>query len=507
MGLVEYVTSDLSNQKPIYDPPGLNLALAEARILGSSEEREAVGRLRVTAFLRDRPGVLPTVLETLRQGIRVEGAGPSIRFSIDGSYSASVDDISSLVLVAHPLIEPVAGHDALRSSLQKELELALGSEVGDALYRAVSVQPFRDDCSDSTLFWNRNFVEFRFGVSATNGSAAAQIFTPLLRQFTSFLGQEKVPIAYFYFPHSWSRAAAIGVDDVDLTHWLRLAIGADPSQTSTLDIEKRASELSDEFGCALCLYAPWSEKESMGDKFELITNLSSQNSLGSDEEQESRSVVFVEGEARADLVASMLRSDVPTTIFAASMGVLLGHTVVSWVVDQREGDEFADYLRKVADDPRELEASAYPMPQPDVFDGHTDKMCKPFWIAWRCRDEVAVMARIFSVLDSFVDDLDDRDVEPRLNVEYAMSRVLQRGQTCAGKIKFSGGAIVVDGIIGRHKDLEELIADALEAALLGWEAPVASWADQPVIVRSTEPGEDPWAELIVSPFSGGQIEH
>ena len=502
------------------DLPGFWATGTRGRATASSAwiQREAsfdtAPRFLVSVFLADQPGLLATILRILDDGMDLqipEGAAYGVRFSVDGSLCSSVHGAFTLVFVIKPVVdlsvrvpEPTFSaavraqlKDRIRQTLEESFDL---TELHDPEQR-VRVFPFQG--LDDGLFSERRFTEYRFGVY--RGSASVSVkgsaLAGVAAAFARVLGAHQVPIAYLYFPDHAEDA------DEGLA-WLRLGIGAPSEPVDSLELDLAADRIAEQFHCRFLKYDATVDTKSMAERFREIADYKDESEDRSVHETEASvtghaesgrlgsvdvDVVFAEGRARAGYVADMLEDASQPRVLGGSMTVLAGHTVSCWVVPVGEGTRLASHilaLDETSSGASEARSFARPLPAraaPARPPGVT------LWLAWRSSDEPGVyrglvdtVIRQASTQDAVTNGLRDTDFR------YGISRVLADGVSCAGKMKFT--------IYGRKREeAENLRATLQEQAVLAIRSILGSRGNQEpaVVVQESEPGEEPWASLLV----------
>jgi hypothetical protein len=211
-----------------------------------------------------------------------------------------------------------------------------------------------------------------------------------------------------------------------------------------------------------------------------------------------RSVVAIESVAAVGRVATVmarlsarLDSDEPLSVFGLTMSVLYGHTVLTAVVDAQHATAYT------------TEALVRANVQPGVpIVERSNEASSSFWVSWCFAEGVGAAAR---VIDSLYDMFSAQDADVP-NIQYAMTRVLSDGFSCAGKIRFLGSREAVralgfedagaDGFFRHAPDTERKLAARLDNFIADWNPPVASWKIRPIWVTESEPREEPWATLV-----------
>lgn len=489
-------------------------------------------RLLVSAYASADDSVLTGILRVLDKGIEVDSLSvaqqnPYVQFAVEGSSAASVSSMTALSFVVRPITSAeYQDLPRIAERLKASIVDALGDQGGNSAIgtRYVEVWPFTN-FSNGNLFQSTLFHEFRFGVDASGGQFTnTKRLSQVLARFSRQLGEKQVPIAYFYYPHAWKTGrqgplAVLG-ELADGMLWLRVAVGFPQGIVEPLEIQMIAANIAEDLDVALCLYNPASDAELMGGRFELIAIPSLMRSSlpaapdapvpgGQVAELDSSSLsdspaitaVFVEGRARAGLIADMMGStDLENPhIYGGSMSVLQGHTVAAFLVDSEIGTAFEAKLKRVVSDggpSRTGSGEVYPTRRSEVtYD--------TIWISWRCPDRpdvlVSLMDRLLRMTDTLADDLEGygeiRASRAFVRVEYLVSRALAEGNASAGKIKLSFRSDVVSRLLAKSDILTAQLRSAVMASRDDWNPPVDEWRRHPISVSPGEPAEDPWALL------------
>ena len=170
-------------------------------------------RFLVSLFLRDRPGLLATVLGVLDDGLPFQSPTGKVKFSIDGSLSSSVIGAFALAFVVRPVFTQAAMETEtpfeviIPELLKGELYERLVS-IGECDVESIEVTPFQG--LTDRLFHQRRFSEYRFGLaSRTKSAEQLKAFASITARFTKRLGQHRIPIAYLYFPRRMRATATL----------------------------------------------------------------------------------------------------------------------------------------------------------------------------------------------------------------------------------------------------------------------------------------------------------
>lgn len=467
------------------------------RFIPEPRERRT-GRLLVTLFLRDQTGLLEAVLKVLdsteRAGSasgRPKAASPATRseFSVDGSFVASVGGCFVMALIVHPCGPSYPGaHRHLRERLIAAVCEQSG-ESREVIEDGVRVEPFLG--IDSTLFVNRVFTEYRFGAGPEGPS-----LTSVTAEFAAALGKHGVPIAYLYFPDD-------GDDAQDDTDWVRIGVGAPEAPIQSLEVDSAAVALARRNRCALYKYDPSAEAPSLSEKFIEIVDFrdplpAPKHKNEVPDARDGADVVFVRGEARSGFVGQILENDISGRIVGGSMSVVGGVTMACWVLPSGTGSSFESRIRRSMEsyglaapgrfDTRRVQVQRAPSPH-SMRRGH-------LWLAWRLPDRPGVFRRIVGALRQAVrEESGNADAD----VRYAVSRVLDFASGCAGKIKFditSPLDVADDSLVRRLQD--RVLALIEQGSPASGTAPIPVGDEDQLVIGRMEPGEEPWASLVVA---------
>lgn len=454
-------------------------------------------RYLLTLFVVDRDLLLKAVLTSIDSELLLPATGriaelPSsdrrVRFSIDGSLASSLRGAFMTAIVLRALVPSelsrAAGsdlddyvRDLLRARVAEELELLHLPEnsIGN-----IEIDVF--ESLSEKLFRGRRFAEYRFGVATASSDSRARLAT-MLQQFTNALGESGVPIAYLYFPdheHSGSE-----YEDFE---WARVGVGAPTRAVESMEVDLIANKFARDSGCVYRKYDPVLGGESMDDRFALIANYeSSREALAKTAQTSSPTdvdVVFVHSPARVGLVGEMLAGQAGPGLLAGSMTVLAGQTISCWVFPLGSGSNLISGLRDLGlSDPANTRSQLHALgPVRGEVDLSTTNM-ESYWVAWRCNDAPGVVRRLVDALIKHVSD--QRGATP--DFRYMITRVLANGAACAGKLKLRVPS-VVDGAELDLAVIHGLVTSELQA--IGQDR-------VEVRVQRGEPGEEPWASLLV----------
>ncbi|HEX8771351.1 MAG TPA: hypothetical protein VF711_11345 [Acidimicrobiales bacterium] len=467
---------------------GANL-LAAAWMSDEWRPTDALPRFLVSIFLRDCPGVLRQVLTVLDDGVAFApplGDTPprTARFTVDGSMSSSIGSAFVLALVVHPIYEGSSTTPAPPELVRQPLERAL--QVGLENYQcsipvdlAPRIKISHFEALDDFLFKDRQFTEYRFGIERSI-SRTTRILGRVTAAFASNLAEEEVPIAYLYFPDTLTG----GAENID---WVRMGLGAPPHLVDHLDVDLAALRIAKTHGCILKKYAPNLIRESMSERFLTIADGRRPTTAGHPADVDHYDVVYAEGPARTGYVAAMLEGAVDAPM-GGSMTVLAGHTVCCWLVPPGEGDALASHIRSV--DPKAVETERARVEADTIPAGSLEERGDylSYWIGWSSLDRPGVLRGLLDKLQVFVRDAYDGHEDCIIDVRYAVSRVLADGKRCAGKLNFLLPAPAAEGF-----DRQLDVAKSAFAKALGFEG----GSETALVIRRDEPGEEPWASLLV----------
>lgn len=488
--------------------PADEAGVGDARAISEEEARWAQDpRLIVSLFLRDTQGILRTVARAVNQELVLDALVDQsphpegrVRLTIDGSLSSTVDDVFVVVLIVRAVGlngAPVEGIDAedLRGPVSRVVEQALEAEGlvpvidrsphgrGPGADEASPVAAFPFIVGDDGLFKGRVFSEYRFSVPGRSVDGAREL-GGIATRVSGVLRDHGVPIAYLFFPDRWSH----GPD----SQTLRIGLGAPQKWVDLLEVDVRVTAIARLAGCEFQKYNPYLDGPSMADRFGTIVARDRQDAGSEEEGIRSFDAVFVEAPARAGLVASMLEIVGPD-VAGGTMTVLRGHTVACWLVPKGTGEAAHDKLEKL-DPPAVANGQMRVIHQPAAQDGAAPvRRGRPIWIAWTNRDRPGVLSAILETVTAYVVELGG---EPKdVDVKYAVSRVLADGSSCAGKMNL----VICPELVGRLDISFTALLKGLEARIGQGCAPVGGRPDpsETFTVAEQEPGEEPWASLVV----------
>lgn len=477
----------------------------EAWIQGGACTRSSTDRFLVSIFLHDCRGILARVLGVFDEGITLAAGATEhrVRFSIDGSLSSSIGSAFVLAFVIRPSYDPQLGRLApfmnLRTPevLKAALRKALSSVQDERSGLKAQVQAFPFDALDEHLFSGRRFSEYRFAISTQRPVMRGDASSPLgilAAKFAQSLGSYDVPIAYLYFP-DMSRT------DVSDLSWLRVGVGASAEVLDSLDVDVIANGLAREYSCIYRKYDPSRVSATLEDRFRLIEDYRGDRKLTPAEESTegagSVDVVFAEGPARIGYIGSLLAGTMDMDLLGGSMTVLAGHTISAWIVPYGAGPSLVNHAISV--DPESvLSGQSRIFSQPLVSGwGLSPDPGKSFWLAWRCADRPGVFREVVTLLSEFLEVDCEIGPEP-MDIRYAISRVLTDGNSCAGKLRFLlAPGVSSSSFEARVSTLERRVRDSLLVSPRVWKPRDPAWLQSPVVIREGEPGEEPWASLLV----------
>lgn len=515
---------------PVDEEPFLSAAQygAHARMLAACRRSSGGGapKFLITSYTHDRSGMLLELLDRLTCPLRLDGVPEILGFSVESSMCASLVRVGAMAVVVEPVVP--RGEDARRldeaeqeivAYLQEQLEETQGPPAERLRARRAGFPPVmrlsRGD--EMGLYGGRMYREVRFGLHSGGQHRAdisrdtAEQCARILKAFTAALKSYETPVAFVHFPHGWRSNAP------ELS-WLRIAYAVEPGIGADLATEVAAWNIASAEGVALSVYEPTRRGLPYPQRYEHLlppaptsptTSPTPPEPANASHVAQTRVSVCIEGMARTGLLADTIAGldalpaspDRPLALFGCTAGVLYGHTVTSLVVDSNHGlPLWADpgALHRRIDLGDEVAVSVQlPYDDSPVMEETSEAM---FWVAWCCGERPGVIVRlVHAVVDRF---LAAGATEP--NVQYAISRVLAEGETCAGKIKFSGDPKVVEqmGLHEPHDDLarakmQETLVEAISYALDDWVPPDLEWKKRPIWLTSSEPREEPWATLVV----------
>jgi hypothetical protein len=469
----------------------------------------------ISVFWGDRPGVMARVLHVLDDGVARPGSGAlssassnTIRFSIDGSLSSSIAGVFVLAFIARPTQEAnlavSANASEICSLLKRTVAQALNEVEGTNEFPA-KVEVFTIRPLDRKIFFSRRFTEYRFGMQIASEAVTSHndLLGQLTARFTRELGSYGAPIAYLYFPDKW--------DDEEGARWLRVGVGAPSRAVDSLTLDLIANGLAKAHGCLYKIYDPGLPGPSMGDRFRKIEDYrpvrgalqpvkASPSAAVIGDTEAHVDVVFAEGSARPGYVGDMLAGLPSDQLRGGSMTVIAGHTISCWVVKQGLGPRLEGHIRRQNDRFGDADARVFfesvrtrhrTVAQPEV------SVVNSFWLAWSCPDDPGILRKIVDRLRAFVRKIAG-EAPVDIDVKYGISRVLADNRGCAGKVNFSlTSDSVVSKLAGSLSDLEQEVHNLLHQELRDVYALHPRWSPPAVLMSTSEPGEEPWASLVI----------
>jgi hypothetical protein len=436
----------------------------------------------VTMFRRDAPGILIKLSRSLKDGIFRESHFP-VKFTVKGTTSAAIHGTFSTVMVVEAYADTPVAERVLRSIPDSEimaaLKLQLKIDLDDSNEEPPEVRPFKPITSD--LFVQRRFSEYRFGMRGD-----VQGLARVAQRFTQVLSKNEIPVVYLNFPDPWLEKPR--------TEWLRVGVGLRPEPMSAVDIDLAALDIASDLACSLEKYDSSIQDKVFGGRFRRLADHS--NPGGSERSatpSDKVDVVFVEGRARIGYVAQMLEDG--DGLIGGATAVLAGHTVAIWLLKLGDGERFMASLAGTDAQRGEGGETAQPRLMGSVQATRpTTAHCSELWVCWRCSERPGILETVLAKL------LDITQANPTLkgiNVDQAVCRVIAQGFTCAGKLRLTvhhkGEPTELE-----HHDIEKAVQEAISFAVEGWEPDRPDWLERPVLVRGSEPSEDPWASLSLT---------
>ncbi len=419
-------------------------------------------QLLLLVFASDRPSLLKILLRSLMD-VKVDGSFERHAFSLDGSLSSVVRGTCSIALIVREARTEFAAQvkvsdDRLMAAIESSVKHAIPD--AQALVMPI-VKP-----SGGIFRKRRLFTEFRFGVQPGQEGLLAKAAC----DFSAALGKLGNPIAYLFFPDQWLSHGGQKV-------WLRIGLGQPSSIGDLVQVDLEALAIAKSLDLELSKYDASMPGPAMSTQFRSIRNGAQLRLPESDAPVESVDVVFVAEVARPGLVASWL--SLTNVLIGGSMAVLAGHTLASWVLPSGSGETFAKAIRSASSDAVVHVLSISP--------NITTKPSSHLWVAWRCKDSPGVLLQILEAVQSAIPS------SQPLTANYEISRVLESGETCAGKMRF----LVPETSEVELSQLKLVIEKSLEPFLVGWTPDDPAWLERSVLVEHQEPGEAPWASLAV----------
>lgn len=449
-------------------------------------------RFLVSVFLRDCPGVLRQVARILDDGFPLSARLPArgepvrVRFSLDGSMASSVGSAFVIAVVVRP-VEPELLSATAPDFVKHRLEQALVDGLANfhcarEFDPKPKVKAFDFTALDDLLFVDRRFTEYRFGLPSDSPSLHPEL-AHVAAHVTRRLGEAAVPVAYLYFPDRWR-------DRTPDIAWLRIGIGAPQRLVDAVELDLAANEFAEVHRTVFEKYDPFVHQQSMSERFHRLGDYrSSMSSLEPALTSESHwDVVYAEGPARSGYIADML-SDKNLVPVAGSTTVLAGHTIGCWLMPEGSGEALAEHIREI--DPQAIEAELARVVVDQVESGSfASNSARSLWLAWKGPDQPGMLRTLLDALVSYVEDHAGSVTD--VDIKYAVSRVLASGMTCAGKLNFMMTEHLADAILEEQDDLRSALLSALRR-----RPGNAVESNSEVIVMDDEPGEEPWASLLV----------
>ena len=489
-------------------------------------------RVLLTVFLRDRPGILLAVLETLDRGVSIGQIDGPVSFSVTGSLSASLVGVGAIAVVAKPMRghEPVEDQaliaeattvlrEAVRLNLIRNDIIQEGDNVGDVL----NVERLQAG-GDRALFVKSELREVRFGFPQEAGCAPS---AEVLAEFSRELARLAIPIAYFHFPHTWDPPS--DESRCDPMTWMRVGFAAPSHSGGQLEAEFSAYNVAEKFDCELFLSNANSPESQYSRRFERFRESTLSSPLAapptSRPTSSPLSCLFVRGVARPGFVSEVVadclnaaplaaRGETPVPFIAGgTMSVLHGHSMLTLAVPTEAAEAIIRELERPVDGidltdaarPLSVRVSTSPVGATTLHS--SDASAFTFWIGWRCAESIGVVRRLLTSTGDFF----PRGQGAAPSVVYAVSRVLEDGFSCAGKLKLEVGvtAATEAGLVSQEQGFQydgalalcETLRATISNEIAAWNPSEQSWKEQPVVVTPHEPDEEPWATLSVARLS------
>ena len=460
-------------------------------LLHMQRQRGQEQRLVVAIFASDGVALLSTAL-----GVFVDGPDA---FTLDGSVAASTSNVASMCFVLKKVNSGGQPEPNMAAADLEELINRLEGRLRDALPEAkVRVDELRENSESLNLFVGRHLGEVRFGVDVSDGRDWSVQCGAMVSEVASYLRDRSIPISYIYGPFVWrSRTIESGYftrEEAEDLRWVRIGYGLTGSWGSDFLHGVHFENLANRYGWHFGFYsASLNEADGFAGRFviercsEPIAETSEESEATDMAGHDGSVVMSGESECRAQdvldaeigLVSRLVGlPDQPRSIDGISMAALVGKTMIS-VVGNGPFDELDAVAVNDAVPTRALANEAR----------------DSFWIAWRCADRPGIAARVVGTFEKFLGEVGCDG----LQIEYSVTRALQDGETCAGKLRVAGPAPSVAQAMDDKcaSELERLLTASLESALSGWDPPYASWRENPVQVKDFEPTEEPWATLAL----------
>jgi hypothetical protein len=503
--------ADVAAEEDAGSPYAAMLPAGRGRLGGDA------GRMIVTLFTGDQAGLLAGHLRRLAAPGEVGERWRLRAFTVEASLSASLAGVGALAVVVQPVfwedrnLSP-ADLARLAGELRRELRPRAplrAPDVSSAVPTGLQwdVQPIAPG-DDLVLYAGRQFREMRFRIGC--GRVAAGRAARVIDRFSNVLGDQEVPLAYLHYPLHWAGEAD------HQQQWLRMAYAVADDPAADLALEMAAYSIAEAEDVALCTYDP-TRPGTMENRFVTLReppergrrqpgDPSRGTAAGAEGTGRPTLALCIRGRARPGLVGRLMRGLSGASVYGCTMAVLYGNTVCNVVLDHTSGEEMHRRLADLAPDVTVV---------PYRVDAHTpivggagddDMSC---WVAWCSGDQIGLMQR---VVEAVYGVFRDRRVEVP-NVNYAISRLLADGGTCAGKVHFVCSRREAEQVgLAPHHDapgdvgaappegwsaLREAVREAVRPALAGWRPPHREWLARPVEVGTVEPSEEPWARLVV----------
>jgi hypothetical protein len=452
-------------------------------------------RFLLSVFSTDRPGILKTALRKVAQTFHLDDLGTQVRFTIDGSLSSAVHGTFTMSFLLRPVFvvsrdrEQRVNH-AVKNRVMPELahniRLSIAEEVGPA---TVQVMHTGFEVRNDSIFRDRYLSEYRFLFN--RASTSSDQCSALAGHIAALLGRHGVPITYLYFPDFGRGVANLPT----------LVVGLAPLRDggNQVEIDLEANTLAfgyqARFEKALFESAGVSEHRliRIGD-YRHPTSVAPHSGAAKDWDAGPVDLVFARFVARPGLVGEMLSEHEASTashvmLLGGSMTVLAGHTVACWVLREGSGQRLEHRISEIAEksglsEEVSLHRSVGVRTPSEQFSPQT-----PCWLAWDFPDMPAVFADIVRALNDYL--FKNFGIEP--DYKYSVSRVLEQGHRCAGKLKFS---LPAETAVRLEADLQR-VSDSLISILELAKGPGELSSSSSLVVRMKEPLEQPWGMLSV----------
>jgi hypothetical protein len=476
----------------------LHSDLLHADLLPARRYLRGERRLFLSAFSPDRDSLLLDLLRVFDE--RQEA--PSVRFSVAGSAVAMTAGHAVLTFVLHPVRADGSHWPDMPETVFEEACKRLKNTVrvhlrpiGSADRSAdVVISPLAPSPKSAELFAGTHLGEVRLGFPEYPGRLWKHEAHQMLVGVADILKAEGVPIAYAFGPFCWDGMpldTGLTTERVESSRWLRVGYGLPGNWTSDMPVSIAVSELAASNCWDFGLYSPdrRAADNTMDSRFTLDLNADSasaaaiaQNITPSEEEPLFYSSAL--DEARVGLVRDLIDTEEPvdrgetTSLASVSMAALHGRTSLSVVASRQLAEAVASDALVNGIPERHASGTA------------------SFWFSWRCSDAPGVALRLLDRLSIFC-AADDR--VPNLAVAYSVSRTLESGGTCAGKMRLLGDAEDVDALFDStlREALEDELRGVIAENLQDWWPAEREWRDEPVKISRREPWEGPWANLAL----------